>query len=103
MAAKDQVISTGITLAAVGLGAYLVIKHFGSAVTGGIEDAANAVAGALVPDANAAVQTQQQQIAAALKAQGYPRVGSDLYNTVMITFNRPDLVVHNALTGGGAG
>jgi hypothetical protein len=78
-APQVKVSGQGILILAVMLiGGYLVykaIKGIG-ALNGLAEDAGNAIAGALVPDANAAVQSNFQQFMAAWKAAGSPPTGS---------------------------
>lgn len=49
-------------------------------------DASNAIAGALVPDANAKIQSTVQQAEAALKAAGNPQPGTQAYNDVVEQF-----------------
>jgi hypothetical protein len=64
---------------------YLAYKAYqgGAYVANAVSNFDNDLAGALVPDANAAVQALTGNVQADLKANGYPPVGSALYNQIV--------------------
>lgn len=80
-------------------GGKTVVAAIGDATTAAGEATGGAIYTAINGDANAQVQSQVQQIEAALKAQGSPLPGSPLYNQIVAQFN-PALVVQNSLSGG---
>jgi|SRR5579872_487312 len=93
----QQIINIALLLGAGYIAYKFVSDQFGSGIQTGITSVLDTV----MPDANVAVQAQATTIKAAEQAAGYPRVGSDNYNAIMLRFNRPDLVVTNSLTGQG--
>lgn len=84
---KNAVIGVGV-LAGLGVLIYFGDKLVG--LFGGVSDAAgnlsNDIAGAFVPDANVAVQSNVQQALAALKAAGSPLPGTQEYNDIVAKF-----------------
>lgn len=97
-AAKIKLTGTAV-LALIGLGIAWYLWRQAKAGVADVQqvfdDAANAVAGAFVPDANAAVQDRNAEIKADLAAAGYPPVGSQAYNDIVAKYD-PTLVVNMA-------
>ena len=105
----DKATQTALTWLVILGGGYALFKYvvgdIASGASNAISTVASDVADYLTTDPNLAAQAQatKNNLMSQLAAKGSPRVGSDIYNQVMIDNGRPDLVVHNSLTGQGGG